>query len=72
LDYAWATATIIMIGVLVEILEGVTLTGNCRMRDLIPDAVGALVWSIDRARALQDRMETETELVCAVASTSMN
>src|SRR5262245_60032221 len=31
----------IVMGALVEIAEGVTGTGNCRVRDLVPDALGA-------------------------------
>jgi hypothetical protein len=46
LDYAWAATIIITFGLLVEILEGVTRQGNCRMRDLIPDAVGSLVGAV--------------------------
>jgi len=40
-----AGATIAM-GVLVEVAQGVTGTGNCRLRDLIPDSVGALAGSV--------------------------
>jgi hypothetical protein len=35
-------ATLVM-GALVEIAQGVTGTGNCRLRDLVPDAAGALL-----------------------------
>lgn len=30
-------------GMLVELSQGVTAHGNCRMRDLIPDSAGALL-----------------------------
>ena len=40
LPAAIATLTV---GMLVEIAEGVTGAGNCRLRDLIPDSVGALL-----------------------------
>lgn len=33
-------------GALVEISQGVTGKGHCRLRDLIPDAVGALLGSV--------------------------
>ena len=35
-------ATLVM-GLLVEIIEGATGAGNCRMRDLVPDVAGALI-----------------------------
>lgn len=33
----------VVLGFLVEIEEGATLTGNCRFTDVLPDAVGALI-----------------------------
>lgn len=39
----WAAAVTLVMGLLVELAQGVTGQGNCRMRDLIPDAVGILV-----------------------------
>jgi hypothetical protein len=44
--FGWSAAATFMLGVLVEVAQGVTGEGNCRMRDLIPDAVGILVGSI--------------------------
>ena len=41
--FAWAGAATIVMGALVEIEEGVTGKGHCRLRDLIPDAAGALI-----------------------------
>jgi len=50
----WAPLATLLVGVLVEIAEGMTVTGrgHCRVRDLVPDAAGALgaalllaVWS---------------------------
>src|SRR5258705_13154761 len=50
----WALLATLLVGVLVEIAEGMTMTGrgHCRLRDLVPDAAGALgaalllaVWS---------------------------
>lgn len=35
-------ATIVM-GLIIELEEGATGAGNCRMRDLVPDAAGALI-----------------------------
>lgn len=32
-----------MMGFLVEVIEGATGAGNCRMRDLVPDVAGALI-----------------------------
>ncbi len=50
----WALLATLLVGALVEIAEGMTMTGrgHCRLRDLVPDAAGALgaalllaVWS---------------------------
>src|SRR6266576_179850 len=50
----WALLATLLVGVLVEIAEGMTMTGrgHCRLRDLVPDVAGALgaalllaVWS---------------------------
>src|SRR5438034_259562 len=50
----WALLATLLVGALVEITEGMTMTGrgHCRLRDLVPDAAGALgaalllaVWS---------------------------
>jgi len=50
----WALLATLLVGALVEIAEGMTMTGrgHCRVRDLVPDAAGALgaalllaVWS---------------------------
>jgi hypothetical protein len=35
-----------MMGMLVEIAQGVTGEGNCRARDLIPDTLGILIGAI--------------------------
>jgi len=42
---AMATAAVIslVMGVLVELAQGVTGSGNCRSRDLIPDSAGVLL-----------------------------
>ena len=39
---AWAAAISMAMGLFVELAQGATGAGHCRMRDLIPDAVGAL------------------------------
>lgn len=39
----WSVAATLAMGLLVELAQGVTGEGNCRMRDLIPDAAGALI-----------------------------
>jgi len=44
--FAWSAVATIMMGALVEVAQGVTGEGNCRLRDLIPDGVGILVGSI--------------------------
>jgi VanZ like protein len=44
--FFWATLATIAMGALVEIAEGVTGQGHCRVRDLIPDTVGAFAGSI--------------------------
>src|SRR3989440_3489229 len=48
----WALLATLLVGALVEIAEGTTGRGHCRVRDLVPDAAGALgaalllaVWS---------------------------
>src|SRR5438309_7916831 len=48
----WALLATLLVGALVEIAEGMTGQGHCRLRDLVPDAAGALgaalllaVWS---------------------------
>lgn len=40
---AWAALATMIMGALVELAQGVTGEGNCRSRDLIPDAIGILV-----------------------------
>jgi hypothetical protein len=44
--FAWSALVTIVMGALVEVAQGVTGEGNCRLRDLIPDAAGILVGSI--------------------------
>ena len=48
----WALLATLLVGAFVEIAEGMTGRGHCRLRDLVPDAAGALgaalllaVWS---------------------------
>ena len=43
---AWSAATTVVMGALVEVAQGVTGEGNCRLRDLIPDSVGIMVGSM--------------------------
>ena len=43
--FAWAAGAAIVMGALIEIDEGITGQGHCRLRDLIPDAVGILLGS---------------------------
>jgi VanZ family protein len=39
----WSLVATGAMGLLVELLEGATRTGNCRLTDLLPDLTGALV-----------------------------
>ena len=41
--FAWAALAAIIMGVLVELAEGITGKGHCRLRDLIPDATGIVL-----------------------------
>lgn len=41
--YVWAGLATLTMGALVEIAEGVSGRGHCRVRDLVPDAAGALL-----------------------------
>ncbi len=43
--YAWAVVACIAMGILVEVAEGISGTGHCRLRDLISDAAGVLLGS---------------------------
>ena len=40
--FAWSALAAVLMGALVEAGQGLTGEGNCRLRDLIPDAAGAL------------------------------
>jgi hypothetical protein len=53
--FAWAGAATVAMGALVELAEGVSGKGHCRLRDLVPDSAGAvlgasivLVWTAAR------------------------
>lgn len=39
----WSLAATLLLGFLVELEEGATRTGNCRLTDVLPDAVGGLI-----------------------------
>jgi hypothetical protein len=39
----WSFSATLALGVLIELEEGVTRTGNCRMTDVAPDALGGLI-----------------------------
>jgi hypothetical protein len=43
--FAWAALASMVMGILVEVAEGVAGKGHCRLRDLIPDAVGIVIGS---------------------------
>jgi hypothetical protein len=38
LGFAWAALLSISMGIVVELAEGISGNGHCRLRDLIPDA----------------------------------
>ncbi|HEY8185661.1 MAG TPA: hypothetical protein VIF64_06315 [Pyrinomonadaceae bacterium] len=42
-EFAWAALASITMGALVELAEGISGKGHCRLRDLIPDSVGILI-----------------------------
>jgi VanZ family protein len=44
-DFAWAALASVIMGALVELAEGISGRGHCRLRDLIPDAVGIMLGS---------------------------
>lgn len=46
LAFAWSASAGIVMGALVEVAQGITGEGNCRLRDLIPDAAGILLGSV--------------------------
>lgn len=57
--WAWAALATVVMGVLVELAEGVSGTGHCRLRDLIPDSVAilpgaAIAWLWDDVRKRRD------------------
>ena len=41
--YAWAVVACMVMGILVELAEGVSGNHHCRLRDLIPDAAGVMI-----------------------------
>jgi hypothetical protein len=41
--FAWAALATLTMGALVELAEGISGLGHCRVRDLIPDAAGVLL-----------------------------
>jgi len=40
---SWSLVATLALGILVELEEGATRTGNCRLADLLPDLGGALI-----------------------------
>ena len=40
---AWSALATIVMGAAVELAEGITGSGHCRLRDLVPDSAGALL-----------------------------
>lgn len=44
--FIWSGLISLVMGGMVELAEGITGKGNCRVRDLIPDAVGAFCGAV--------------------------
>lgn len=42
----WAALATLVMGALVELAEGATRTGHCRLRDLVPDTAGAALGAV--------------------------
>lgn len=45
-QYLIAAGAVLAMGVYVEVAEGITGKGHCRLRDLVPDAAGALLGAL--------------------------
>ena len=45
-QYLIAAGAVLTMGVYVEVAEGITGKGHCRLRDLVPDAAGALLGAL--------------------------
>jgi hypothetical protein len=63
--YAWATVACIAMGILVEVAQGISGNGHCRLRDLIPDSAGivlgaGIVFLWNRIRGKPRVTEAET------------
>jgi len=43
---AWSALSTLVMGVFVELLEGATQTGHCRLRDLVPDTAAAALGTV--------------------------
>lgn len=41
--YAWAALACLVMGLLIELSEGISGAHHCRMRDLVPDAAGTMI-----------------------------
>lgn len=44
--FAWAALVSVTMGILVELGQGITGRGHCRLRDLIPDMTGIVVGAV--------------------------
>ena len=42
----WSLLATVVLGVLLELEEGASRTGNCRLTDVLPDITGALIASV--------------------------
>ena len=43
---AWSALSTLVMGVFVELLEGATQTGHCRLRELVPDTAAAALGTV--------------------------
>jgi len=58
--FAWAGVATMLMGAVVELEQGLTGRGHCRLRDLLPDAAGAvwaatLLWGWSKVRGARSR-----------------
>ncbi|HSQ32007.1 MAG TPA: hypothetical protein VLN49_19255 [Gemmatimonadaceae bacterium] len=60
---AWSVLATLALGLLIEIEEGATRTGNCRLTDVLPDLCGALIAGVLLVTmlAIRDRLRDGAE-----------
>lgn len=66
----WAGLATLLMGALLEVAQGVTGHGHCRLRDLVPDSVGAslacllLLWHSHRVQRRERQLAPPAEPPC--------